>query len=168
MKLRKKDQKNPKQNKRNKTGLSYLRFKPLDLCASGFPEKMEEKKSSANYKLSHEKKTKEASQATAMLNINTKGTIQKVQPEEDSLLSFRQELQSKWPSAKHGLQRNRWEVRLCPAKTAYNIEKQDFQTQEMKRTMHRQYPPQHSSKSFSPMMNERVWKSEFIPRKKKS
>lgn len=50
---------------------------------------------------------KEDFQATAMLNINTEGTMQKIQPEEDNLLSCRQEQQNKWPSAKHELQRNR-------------------------------------------------------------
>lgn len=38
---------------------------------------------------------KEDFQATAMLNINIKGTMQKIQPEEDNLLSCRQEQQNK-------------------------------------------------------------------------
>lgn len=169
--------KKTKKKIQNKTGLSYLwdsshwTYVPAGSQRRGKKKNKNRNSSSqfdANYKLSYEKKMrdmKEDFQATAMLNINTEGTMQKIQPEEDNLLSCRQEQQNKWPSAKHELQRNRWAVRLCPAKTAYNTEKQDFQTQETKRTMHHQEPPQHRSKSFSHTINDRVWKSGFISRK---
>lgn len=72
-----------------------MRFKPLNLCASRFPERRKEKNSGTHLPNlmqtinSHMKRKQETwrklPQATALLSINTKGTIQKIQPEEDNL-----------------------------------------------------------------------------------
>lgn len=102
MKLRKKIKKKSK----TKQDYHICEIQAIELMCQQVPREEGRKKKNrnsssqfdANYKLSYEKKMrdmKEDFQATAMLNINTKGTMQKIQPEEDNLLSCRQEQQNK-------------------------------------------------------------------------
>jgi hypothetical protein len=58
-----------------------------------------------------------------MLTINTKGTITENSARRRHPSKVQTRARNQETSAKHGMERNCWLVKLCPAKPAYNTEK---------------------------------------------